>query len=94
MKIERATPSTARGLVGSGLVAEIETLGPEAQVGMMVHAHHPNGGVGVLRVVGLDDKTVRLDPNHLLAGKDLVFEVEVVKVEMAITEEIAHGHVH
>jgi len=32
--------------------------------------------------------------NHPLAGKDLVFEVEVVNVRDASLEEIQHGHAH
>ena len=40
-----------------------------------------------------DDK-VKLDANHPLAGMDLTFDVTIVKVEAAVAEEIAHGHVH
>lgn len=35
-----------------------------------------------------------VDFNHPLAGKTLVFDVEVVDVRSATSEEIAHGHAH
>ena len=35
-----------------------------------------------------------VDMNHPLAGKDLRFEIEVLKVRPASNSEIAHGHVH
>lgn len=34
------------------------------------------------------------DLNHPFAGKDLTFNVEIVSVREATTEEISHGHVH
>ncbi len=47
-------------------------------------------------VVVTDVKTdnVTVDANHPLAGMDLNFDVEVVKVREATDEEIEHGHVH
>ncbi len=38
--------------------------------------------------------TVDIDPNHPLAGKTLVFELEVMGIREATEEEIVHGHVH
>ncbi|KGE04620.1 FKBP-type peptidyl-prolyl cis-trans isomerase [Pseudohaliea rubra] len=35
-----------------------------------------------------------LDTNHPLAGRDLVFDIEIVGVREATEEEIAHGHAH
>jgi FKBP-type peptidyl-prolyl cis-trans isomerase SlyD len=45
-------------------------------------------------VVDFDDNTVTVDLNHPLAGRDLVFEIEVVNVREATPDEILHGHAH
>lgn len=37
---------------------------------------------------------VDVDFNHPLAGRTLVFDVEILGVREATTEEIAHGHAH
>ncbi|HOY23866.1 MAG TPA: peptidylprolyl isomerase [Cellvibrio sp.] len=37
---------------------------------------------------------VDIDSNHPLAGKTLSFEIEVVDVREASSEELAHGHAH
>jgi FKBP-type peptidyl-prolyl cis-trans isomerase SlyD len=51
-----------------------------------------NGGVVKVTDVGLE--TVTVDANHELAGVELHFDVEVMEVRAATTDEIAHGHVH
>jgi FKBP-type peptidyl-prolyl cis-trans isomerase SlyD len=50
------------------------------------------GGVVTVTEVGLDGVTV--DANHPLAGVELNFDVEVMEVRNATSEEISHGHVH
>lgn len=56
------------------------------------------GGPGpldpVFVVIGVSDAEVRLDGNHPLAGQDLQFEVQIVKIREATLEEIKHGHAH
>lgn len=47
---------------------------------------------GVILEVG--ESTVKLDFNHMLAGKTLHFSGEVLEVRQATQEEISHGHVH
>jgi len=47
--------------------------------------------VTVLKVGG---KVVDVDLNHPLAGRALVFDIEVLEVREATAEEIAHRHVH
>lgn len=48
----------------------------------------------VVRITKVGDETVTLDGNHPLAGQDLIFDVEVLNLRPATTEELAHGHVH
>jgi FKBP-type peptidyl-prolyl cis-trans isomerase SlyD len=45
-----------------------------------------------VRKVGMT--TVDVDHNHPLAGKALHFDIEVVEVRAAASEELQHGHAH
>lgn len=71
-----------------------EQLPEDAFVGAVVHGQLQGGQVVMLTVVELDDDKAKLDANHPLAGRDLIFDVTIVKVEQATDEEIAHGHAH
>ncbi|RUM59739.1 MAG: peptidylprolyl isomerase [Persephonella sp.] len=68
--------------------------GIELQKGMPLQAQTPDGQIINLVVVDFNDKEVTVDMNHPLAGKDLVFDVEIVDVRDATLEEISHGHAH
>ncbi len=68
--------------------------GVELEKGLPLQAQTPDGQLINMIVVDFDDSTVTVDMNHPLAGKDLVFDVEVVDVRDATLEEIKHGHVH
>lgn len=46
------------------------------------------------RIAAITDAVVRLNMNHPLAGKDLVFDVRIAGLRAATDEEVAHGHVH
>jgi FKBP-type peptidyl-prolyl cis-trans isomerase 2 len=63
-------------------------LKPEA--GMRLTAQSPSGPL-VVRIIEVKDKSVLVDFNHPLAGKDLSFEVTVVKVRNATAEEFARS---
>lgn len=45
-------------------------------------------------VVKVTDESVTLDGNHPFAGKDLVFDIEVIGLRQASAEELEHGHAH
>jgi FKBP-type peptidyl-prolyl cis-trans isomerase SlyD len=62
--------------------------------GVQVQAQREDGGIEILTVASIGEKTVILDGNHPLAGKNLHFNVDVKKVREATKEEIEHGHVH
>ncbi len=68
--------------------------GVELEKGLPLQAQTPEGQLINMIVVDFDDNTVTVDMNHPLAGKDLVFDVEVVDIRDATLEEIKHGHVH
>lgn len=65
----------------------------ELVVGMRFLADTDIGPVPVV-ITEIDGDEVVVDGNHMLAGQDLLFTVEVVGTREATLEEIAHGHVH
>jgi len=65
----------------------------EIKPGMQFQANTEQGP-RVVTVVSVTDDEVTIDANHELAGKALVFDVNVVDVRAATPEEVAHGHVH
>lgn len=46
------------------------------------------------KILSVGKKTVKLDFNEPLAGKELLFDIEVVDLRDATPEELEHGHVH
>ncbi|RWO01200.1 peptidylprolyl isomerase [Mesorhizobium sp.] len=52
-------------------------------IGTRLQARTPEGRPMQVTVVGVDDASVKLDGNHPLAGKDLVFDVELVEIVQA-----------
>jgi len=68
---------------------EITDINP----GMQFQLNSQNGPV-VVTVVETDDENVKVDANHPLAGVELNFDVEVMDIREATTEELDHGHVH
>ncbi len=65
----------------------------ELEVGMRFLADTDHGPVPV-EITAIDGDNVTIDGNHMLAGQDLKFNVEVVDVREATQEELSHGHVH
>lgn len=64
----------------------------ELQVGMRFLAD-TDQAVPV-EITEVDGDHVVVDGNHMLAGQNLNFNVEVVAIREATAEELAHGHVH
>ena len=61
--------------------------------GMLVQVNTSEGRQPA-RVVKLGKFSADLDTNHPLAGRDLVFDIEILEVRPATAEEVAHRHVH
>jgi peptidylprolyl isomerase len=57
--------------------------GVELEIGTQLQARTADGGMLPITVVSLDEQSVTVDANHPLAGKDLVFDVELVDVVKA-----------
>jgi len=64
------------------------------KVGNVIPMQDNNGNRldGIVREIN-DDK-VKMDFNHMMAGKTLYFEGDIVSVRDASPEELDHGHVH
>jgi len=75
-------PSEAYGEINPELVQEVEkSRVPEGvSVDHMLQANTPMGVMN-FRVVEVKEDTVLLDGNHPLAGKKLIFDLEVVGVQ-------------
>ena len=63
------------------------TVGDQFQVN---NDHHSP----VFTIMSVDADEVTVDGNHPMAGKDLVFDVELVGSREATQEEVSHGHAH
>jgi len=50
------------------------------EVGQEYQMRQPDGNTIPVRVVDVSEETVTLDANHPLAGKDLIFEVQLLEV--------------
>ena len=66
----------------------------DLESGLELALQQPDGQVMHAIVSSITDDSVKLDFNHPLAGKELVFRITVVGLRAASDEEIAHGHVH
>jgi FKBP-type peptidyl-prolyl cis-trans isomerase SlyD len=65
----------------------------EIKKGMQFQAR-TDDGMRLFTVTAIIGDMVTLDGNHPLADKTLHFDVQVVSVRDATTEELEHGHVH
>lgn len=74
-------PSEAYGDVNEMLISEVnKTQVPEGiEVGQMLQGMGPMGPINVT-VVEVGESTVKVDANHPLAGKKLIFDLEVVSI--------------
>ena len=51
------------------------------EVGMQLQAAQESGQVANMTVVEVGDTTVKMDSNHPLAGKDLIFEIQLLEID-------------
>jgi peptidylprolyl isomerase len=50
------------------------------EVGMQLQASQENGQVANMTVVEVGDTAIKMDSNHPLAGKDLIFEIQLLEI--------------
>lgn len=60
----------------------------------MIAAIQTDEGQRQVTVIKVGLSQAEVDSNHPLAGKDLIFDVEILSVREASEEELTHGHAH
>jgi FKBP-type peptidyl-prolyl cis-trans isomerase 2 len=77
------TPEEGYGLVREDLIVSVplDKMPGEVQVGQALEAQGENGQSAQVFVKEVNEDNVVIDGNHPLAGKDLVFEIEVVEIQ-------------
>jgi peptidylprolyl isomerase len=77
-------PEDAYGEVNEAMIQDVpRKLMPadvELQVGMILQGSAGDGRVDNFTVVSFTEETVKLDANHPLAGKALIFDIELVEI--------------
>ncbi len=68
--------------------------GDKLRPGMSTVLQTKESGARMVVVRKVGSSVIDVDLNHPLAGKTLVFDVEVMDIRDATPEEIAHRHVH
>jgi FKBP-type peptidyl-prolyl cis-trans isomerase SlyD len=89
----KISPEKGYGEKDENLVQQVPRAafgGQDVKEGMRFSTNQ--GGVVTVTHVGLESITV--DGNHPLAGVELNFDVEVMDVRNATSDELSHGHVH
>ncbi len=74
----QSNPEMRQAVPREGIPADIPL-----EVGLQLHMQTPDGQAMPVTVVEMDEATVTLDANHPLAGKDLQFDIELVKIDAA-----------
>ncbi|HEY3313429.1 MAG TPA: peptidylprolyl isomerase [Anaerolineales bacterium] len=64
------------------------------EAGVELQVTNENGQPMSARIDSVGADSVKLDFNHPLAGKELHFDMKIVGLRDATSEESSHGHVH
>ena len=81
----RVKPEEGYGLKNPNALQEVpaEKLPPDVprEKGTIMEARDPNGVPQLVKIVEVREKTVVVDFNHPLAGKELEFQIEILKIK-------------
>lgn len=92
----KVAAADAYGVRNEALIARVQQdklPSPNVRVGDRFRGG-PEEHAPVFTVVGIKGTEVTLDGNHPLAGKDLLFNIEVTGIREATEQELQHGHAH
>lgn len=73
-----SNPEMRQAVPREGIPADIPL-----EVGTQLQMQTPDGQAMPVRVVDVDQATVTLDANHPLAGQDLTFDIELMRIDAA-----------
>lgn len=73
-----ANPEMRQAVPREGIPEEIPL-----EIGTQLQMQTPDGQAMPVMVVDVDEATVTLDANHPLAGKDLKFDIELMRIDPA-----------
>ena len=83
-KVAEIPAAKAYGEVNNEMIVSIDKsqLPPDLkpEVGQQLGMQQPNGQSVPVTVTEVKDESITIDANHALAGKDLVFEIELVEI--------------
>jgi FKBP-type peptidyl-prolyl cis-trans isomerase SlyD len=65
--------------------------GIDLHVGMVLYGTGENGETTQVKVISMVEDDVEIDYNHPLAGKDLIFNVNILSARVASAEEVSTG---
>jgi peptidylprolyl isomerase len=76
-------PENAYGLVREDLVVSVplDKMPGDVEVGQTLEANGENGQVAHVVITEVNEDSVTIDGNHPLAGKELVFDIEVISIQ-------------
>jgi FKBP-type peptidyl-prolyl cis-trans isomerase 2 len=74
-------PEDAYGQINEEAFVDVpkDKVPENVEVGMMLQTFGP-AGVSVVKVLEINEETIKIDANHPLAGKKLIFDVEVLSL--------------
>jgi len=76
-------PIDAYGDLREDLIVDVskEHMPGEVEVGMTLEAQSQNGQSAPVKVIEVNENTVKIDGNHPLAGKEIEFDIEIVDIQ-------------
>jgi FKBP-type peptidyl-prolyl cis-trans isomerase SlyD len=90
-------PGEAYGHIRQELIVTVDKKqlpnSEQVKVGDQFHVDN-DPQAPVFMVKEIQEGKVILDGNHPMAGKSLTFDVEVMLIRQATSEELTHGHAH
>ena len=84
-------PEEAYGDLREDLIVEVpkDKMPGPVEVGQTLSANAENGGSAQVIVKEVKDDSIIIDGNHPLAGKDLLFDIEIISItEASVTEAV------